>query len=84
MEVQRIIDDAEAGGFDDMEIVSWIAHGYPGPALERQVVIGAPHVGALRLVEAFHKSADKDRSRGWVRSGGTLPFIWPTRSDPRT
>ena len=60
---------AEKYGFTDMEIVSYMAHGYPGPQLERCAVLGPPHVGTLKEPEAFAKMAAKDRKHGWVRSG---------------
>ena len=83
LQVQRIIDDAKAGGFTDMAIVAHMAHGYPGPRLERCTVIGPPHVGALKMVEGFYKCATKDRTRGWVLYGSELPLAWPCRSDPQ-
>jgi len=58
LEVERIVQDARKGKFDDMQIISQIAHGYEGPELERTVIIGAPHVGALREVASFVKSAN--------------------------
>lgn len=69
-------------GFTDMEIVSYMAHGYPGPQLERSAVLGPPHVGTLKEPEAFHKMAAKDRKHGWVRYGCALPPVWPMRADP--
>ena len=83
LNIDRIVGDAIAGGFEDMEVISYIAHGYPGPSLERSAVLGPPHVGALREVEAFRKSAAKDRLRGWVQAGADLPWAWPCRSDPQ-
>jgi len=65
-----------------MEIISFIAHGYPGPELERCAVLGPPHVGTLKAPEAFLKSAKKDQQKGWVRHGYRLPPVWPMRADP--
>ena len=69
-------------GFTDMEIISFIAHGYPGPEMSREAVLGPPHVGALKGAEAFLKCAAKDRARGWTRGGSPLPRVWPMRADP--
>ena len=77
-----IVQYARDNGFSDMEIIAFIAHGYPGPDLERCAVIGPPHVGALKEPVAFDKAAAKDRSKGWVRHGYRLPPIWPMRADP--
>jgi hypothetical protein len=52
-----------------MEIISFIAHGHPGPDLERCAVLGPPRVGALKAPEAFEKASSKDRAKGWVRAG---------------
>ena len=82
LETALIIEYAVAHGFSDMEIVSYMAHGYPGPELSKETVLGPPHVGALRDVEAFEKCADKDRARGWVKFGYKLPPVWPMRADP--
>ena len=62
-------------GFPDMEIVSFMAHGFPGPELSREAVLGPPHVGALKSAEAFEKCAAKDRRKGWVRWGSALPQV---------
>jgi len=82
LEIQVIIDEAIAMGFPDMEIISFIAHGYPGPELSRETVLGPPHVGALKNPEWFEKCAKKDRDSGWVRWGSSLPPVWPMRADP--
>jgi len=82
LEVGVIIDEALSMGFADMEIVSFIAHGYPGPEMSRETVLGPPHVGALKNAEAFMKCAAKDREKGWVRWGSSLPSVWPMRADP--
>ena len=50
---------AREHGYSDMEIISFIAHGYPGPDLERCAVLGPPHVGALKAPEAFEKASSK-------------------------
>jgi hypothetical protein len=73
---------AVENGFTDMEILSFMAHGYPGPQLERCSVLGPPHVGTLKAPEAFMKTAAKDRKNGWVRFGCALPPVWPMRADP--
>ena len=82
LDVAMIIQYARDEGFSDMEIISFIAHGYPGPPLSRESVLGPPHVGALRDVAALEKCAAKDRERGWVRAGYQLPPVWPMRADP--
>ena len=38
-----VVDEAIAMGFPDQEIISFIAHGYPGPELSREAVLGPPH-----------------------------------------
>ena len=82
LEVRAILEEALAMGFTDMEIISFIAHGYPGPKMSREAVLGPPHVGALKGAEAFLKCAAKDRDRGWTRGGSPLPRVWPMRADP--
>ena len=77
-----IVQYAREHHYSDMEIISFIAHGYPGPELERCAVLGPPHVGTLKAPEAFLKSAKKDQQKGWVRHGYLLPPVWPTRADP--
>ena len=77
-----IVQYAREHGYADMEIISFIAHGYPGPELERCAVLGPPHVGTLKAPEAFLKAARKDQRQGWVRHGYKLPPIWPMRADP--
>ena len=83
LEVARIVEAAREGGYDDMEIISYIAHGYPGPEAARCTVLSPPHVGALREYEAFQKCASKDRARGWVRHSSWMPHVWPIRVDPQ-
>jgi hypothetical protein len=73
---------AREHGYTDMEIVSFMAHGYPAPQLERCAVLGAPHVGTLKYPDAFFKTASKDREKGWVKSGYAFPPVWPMRADP--
>ena len=82
LEVSVIIEEALSMGFADMEIVSFMAHGYPGPEMSRETVLGPPHVGALKNAEVFLKCAAKDREKGWVRWGSSLPTVWPMRADP--
>ena len=81
LDIDAIVDYAEKFGFPDAEIISFIAHGYPGPELELMAVLGPPHVGALKEPAAFDKCAKKDRERGWVHHGYPLPPIWPKRAD---
>ena len=69
-------------GYSDMEIISFMAHGYPAPRMQRCALLGPPHVGTLKEPEAFFKMAGKDRERGWVRYGYSLPPVWPMRADP--
>lgn len=68
--------------FDDMQVIAWMCHGYPGPDIPHHTVIGTPHVGALRDMEALIKCASKDRTRGWGSYGHPLPPVWPTLCDP--
>ena len=82
LELAVIVDEAVAMGFPDMEIISFMAHGYPGPEMSREAVLGPPHVGALKNPEGFEKCAAKDRDNGWVRWGSALPQVWPMRADP--
>jgi hypothetical protein len=53
-------------GYTDMEILSFMAHGYPGPQVERCTVLGPPHVGTLKEPAAFLKMAAKDLGAAWV------------------
>ena len=82
LDIAVIIDVAVEMGYDDMEIISLMAHGYPGPTLDLETVLGPPHVGALKNPTAFDKCANKDREKGWVRWGSSLPPVWPMRADP--
>ena len=68
--------------FDDMQVIAWMCHGYPGPDMPHHTVIGAPHVGALRDFEALQKCALKDRKRKWGSYGHALPPVWPCLCDP--
>ena len=76
------ISYAERHSFTDMGIIAYMAHGFPGPSLPREAVLGPPHVGALKEPAAFSKMAAKDRKHGWVRFGYALPPVWPMRADP--
>jgi hypothetical protein len=82
LELAIIVDEAVSMGFPDLEIISFMAHGYPGPEMSREAVLGPPHVGALKNPEGFEKCAAKDRDKGWVRWGSSLPQVWPMRADP--
>ena len=82
LDVAVIRQYAVEHGYSDLEIISFISHGYPAPQLERTAVLGPPHVGALKNMEAFDAMAAKDRARGWVKFGYALPPVWPMRADP--
>jgi hypothetical protein len=82
LDIAIIVQFAKDAGYSDMEIVSYIAHGYPAPELAREAVLGPPHVGALKDMPALDKCARKDRERGWVRHSFQLPPMWPMRADP--
>ena len=82
LDAAMFIQYAKEAGFPDKEIISYIAHGYPGPDLPRCAVLGPPHVGALKEMAAFDKTSAKDRAKGWVKSGYRLPPFWPMRADP--
>ena len=75
LDIGSIVDYAEKFGFPDAEIISFMAHGYPGPELDLCAILGPPHVGALKEPAAFDKCAKKDRDRGWVHHGLALPPI---------
>ena len=68
--------------FTDMQVISWMCNGYPGPDMPYHTVIGTPHVGALKSMEALMKCAAKDRKRGWGEYNSPLPPIWPVLCDP--
>ena len=68
--------------FTDMQVISWMCNGYPGPDVPYHTVIGTPHVGALKSMEALMKCAAKDRKRGWGEYGAPLPPVWPVLCDP--
>ena len=68
--------------FTDMQVISWMCNGYPGPDVPYHTVIGTPHVGALKSMEALMKCAAKDRKRGWGEYGSPLPPVWPVLCDP--
>ena len=60
-----------------------MAHDFPGPStLERHLMLGSFHVGALREYEAYCKCDAKDRSKGFVSAGEDIPPIWPAITDP--
>ena len=82
IEAAVVVQYAKEHGYTDMEIISFMAHGYPAPQLERCAVLGPPHVGTLKNPEAFLQTACKDREKGWVRSGYAFPPVWPMRADP--
>ena len=82
IEAAIVVQYAREHGFSDMEIVSYMAHGFPAPEMARETVIGPPHVGALKSMEALDKATGKDRERGWVKFGYLLPPMWPMRADP--
>ena len=82
IEAAVVVQYAKEHGYTDMEIISYMAHGYPGPSMPRDAVLGPPHVGALKEPEAFFKMAKKDREHGWVEHGYALPPVWPMRADP--
>ena len=45
----NIVEYARKHRFIDMQAISWLAHGVPGPEhMELHTLIGAHHVGALR------------------------------------
>ena len=76
-------------GFPDRYVLACMAHGYPAPELERAVVLGYPHVGALKSMEGLHKCLAKDRKQGgdgearpWTEHGSATPQVWPMRADP--
>ena len=86
--------DPERFGSDDVDfpdrfVLACMAHGYPAPELERAVLLGFPHVGALRSMAALDKCLGKDRKQEgvagalpWTVHGGDLPQVWPVRADP--
>jgi hypothetical protein len=82
LETAVIVQYAAEHGYCDEEIITFMANGYPAPEMERATLLGPPHVGALKEMEAFEKMAAKDRERGWVRYGYALPPLWPMRADP--
>jgi hypothetical protein len=82
LDAAAILAYAVEHGFTDMQVVAWMCHGYPGPCAQHHTVIGTPHVGALRDMEALRKCADKDRTRGWGSYGHSLPPVWPVLCDP--
>jgi hypothetical protein len=80
---------ADDEGFPDRYVLACMAHGYPAPELERAVVLGYPHVGALKSMEGLRKCLAKDRKQGgsgealpWTEHGGAMPQVWPMRADP--
>ena len=75
--------------FIDRFVIACMAHGFPAPELERAVVLGFPHVGALKEVESVAKCMIKDRKQDnipgkqpWTVHGSAMPRVWPTRVDP--
>ena len=83
LNLRAIVEFARAESYPDMQIVAWMAHGFPGPCtLERHLLLGSFHVGALREYEAYRKCDAKDRSKGFVSAGEDLPPIWPAITDP--
>ena len=73
---------AEKHNFPDMQIISWLAHGMPGPAMDYHTLIGAFHVGALQHFSDYEKCEAKDRLGEYGASGESLPTIWPMLADP--
>ena len=73
----------------DRYVLACIAHGYPAPELARAVLLGYPHVGALKSMDGLDKCLAKDRKQEsesgaspWTVHGGSMPQCWPMRADP--
>ena len=82
IDLDRIVAYAREHGFPDMQLISWVAHGLPGPARPRHVLLAPPHVGALKEAIEFKRLVQKDADRGWAISGHALPCVWPCTVEP--
>ena len=79
----NIVEYARKHHFVDMQAISWLAHGVPGPEhMELHTLIGAHHVGALRHYVEYAKCQAKDRSAGFASAGECIPTVWPMLADP--
>ena len=81
--IHNVVAYARKHGFPDMQIISWMAHGIPGPAMESMhTLIGAFHVGALQHFKDYELCDAKDRLGNFGASGERLPVVWPMLADP--
>lgn len=73
---------AEAEGFTDRQVVSWIQHGYPGANMPNGAVLAPPHVGALKEAKAFGEQNAKNIKMGFISPACSFPEFWPIIIDP--
>ena len=73
---------AEAEGFTDKQVVSWVQHGFPGAKMPNGAVLAPPHVGALKEAKAFGEQNVKNIAMGFISAACSFPEIWPVIIDP--
>ena len=73
---------AEAEGLTDLQLVSWVSHGFPGVGLPNAAVLNACHVGALKEVSALMERDGRDVEHGFCSEPSLFPTIWPMITDP--
>ena len=73
---------AEAEGFTDRQVVSWIQHGFPGANMPNGAVLAPPHVGALKEAKAFGEQNAKNIKMGFISPACSFPEFWPVIIDP--
>ena len=79
----RFAELAKRTGLTDLQLVSWVRHGFPGARhLEVFAQLAAPHVGALKNAAALEECNQSDIKAGYVSSGFEFPEYWPCIVDP--
>ena len=83
LDAEKFEELANATGFTDEQVVSWVKHGFPGARNMPTgvAVLGYPHAGAIKHAAAFAECAQRDIDEGFVTSGQAFPEIWPCRVD---
>lgn len=84
LKAERFAELAERHGLLDKRVVSRVKHGFPGAVgmPSQTVVLGYPHVGALKHPAAYEERHQRDVKEGFVSHGQSFPHIWPCRVDP--
>jgi hypothetical protein len=83
LDVEGIMGLHAEFGIIDEQMLSWCKHGFPGARnMPRRVVIGYPHVGAMKHPKEFEEMNQRDIANNFVSAGNEFPEFWPTYVDP--